>query len=175
MGKCKVFLTAIVVVVLFNSMAQGELVSFVTDEVSSWSPSGAVISLGLHSVRPADVTVRAESHSTFTIALITTNETSVTWIGYEITLDPTEAATFVAGSAGSTKFATANQVDDWTLQFWAPQEVPPGEVVTLQFKIDIPDGGPFTFSLTQHPIPEPATVALLGLGGLALVMTRKHA
>ncbi|MBN2270932.1 MAG: PEP-CTERM sorting domain-containing protein [Sedimentisphaerales bacterium] len=173
MGKCKVFLAAIVVV-LFNSMAHGELVSFVTDEVSSWSPSGAVISLGLPSVRPTDVTIQAESHSTFTITSTVTNETSVTWIGYEVTLDPTEAATFVPGWAGSTRFLTVNQIDDWTIRFLAPNDVPPGELVTLQFKIDIPDDGPYTFSLTQHPIPEPATVALLGLGGLALVMARKH-
>lgn len=175
MSKCKVFLTVIVVVVLSNSMAQGGLVSFVTDEVSSWSPSGAIISLGVPSFRPANVTVQAESHSTFTITSTVTNETPVTWIGYEVTLDPTGAATFVLGSAGSTKFATVSQIDDWTIQFWAPQEVLPNQVVTLQFDILIPDSGSYTFSLTQHPIPEPATVALLGLGAMALVMAKKHA
>jgi hypothetical protein len=125
MGKCKVFLTAITVVVLFSSMAQGILVSFSTDEVSSWSPSGAVISLGLPSLDPRNVTMNAESQSTFTVTSTVTNETSVTWIGYEVTLDPTEAATFVPGSAGSTKFGTIYEVDAWTLEFWAPTAVLP--------------------------------------------------
>jgi hypothetical protein len=46
-------------------------------------------------------------------------------------------------------------------------------VVTLQFDISIPDGVPFTFTLTQNPIPEPATAALLGLGALLLLARRK--
>jgi len=175
MGKCKVFLTAIAVVVLFSSMAHGTLVSFSTDEVSSWSPSGAVISLGLPSLDPRNVTMNAESHSTFTVTSTVTNETSFTWIGYEVTLDPTDAATFVAGSAGSTKFGTIHEVDAWTLEFWAPTEVLPTQVVTLQFDIHIPDTGSYTFTLTQNPIPEPATVAMLGFGMLALIIRRQHA
>ena len=174
MSKCKVLLLSTAMVVLFSSLAQGTLVSFSSDAVSSWSSSGAVISLGLSSTELARVMVTAESHSTFTVTSTVTNETSVTWTGYEVTLDPAEAAEFVSGSAGSTKFGTINEIDDWTLEFWAPLEVLPTQVVTLQFDVYIPDGGPYTFSLTQNPIPEPATVALLGLGTLALVMRRKH-
>lgn len=175
MSKCRVLLISTAMVVLFSGPAHGSLVSFSSDAVSSWSPSGAVISLGLSSTELARVNITAESHSTFTVTSTVTNETSVTWIGYEVTLDPTEAAKFVSGSAGSTKFGTINEIDDWTLEFWAPLEVLPTQVVTLQFDVYIPDGGPYTFSLTQNPIPEPATVALLGLGGLLLVVRKKHA
>jgi len=175
MSKCKVFTTSLVAIVLLSSAAQGSLVSFSCDAVSSWSPSGAVISMGLSSTALAHTGITAESHSTFTVTSTVTNESSVTWTGYKVTLDPTESAKFVSGSAGSTKFATVNEIDDWTLEFWAPVEVQPTQVVTLQFDVHIPDTGPYTFSLTQNPIPEPATVALLGLGALALLRRRKHA
>ena len=173
MSKCKVVLTSTAVIVLLSSMAHGTLVSFSTDAVSSWSPAGAVISQGLSTLGSADLTVNAESHSAFTITSTVTNETSVIWIGYRLTLDPGEAATFVPGSAGSTKFATINEINDYRLEFWAPAEVLPNQVVTMQFDVHIPDDGPYTFSLTQTPIPEPATIALLGFGSLALIARKK--
>lgn len=173
MSKCRVVLTSIMAVALFGSLAHGSLIGFSSDALSSWSPSGAIILQGISSLESSDLTISAESHSSFTISSTVTNETSVTWIGYRLTLDPTEDATFVSGSAGSTKFGTVNEIDDWTLEFWAPAEVLPSQVVTLQFDVHIPDNGPYTFSLTQNPIPEPATIALLGLGSLALVVRRK--
>ncbi len=172
MSKCKVLFTSIAVVVCLSGLAQGMLVDFSTDAVSSWSPSGAVISQAFSSLAPAGITMNAEAHSTFTITTTTTNETGFDWTGYLLTLNPAQAATFVPASAGSTKFHTVQYPDAWTILFEAPLTVGQGQVVTLQFDVDIPDGASYMFTLTQTPIPEPATIALLGLGTLALLTRR---
>jgi len=88
MSKCKVFTTSLVAIVLLSSAAQGSLVSFSCDAVSSWSPSGAVISMGLSSTALAHTGITAESHSTFTVTSTVTNESSVTWTGYRSNSGP---------------------------------------------------------------------------------------
>jgi len=173
MSERQVHLLLVGISLIFGSVAQAELVSFDTDSVANWSPSGAVISQGVATGDPLDVTISAEAHSTFTVTTTATNETDFTWTGYILTLDPAGEATFVASSAGSTKFTQILYPDAWTIEFWAPQEVAPGQVVTLQFDISIPDDSSYTFTLTQTPIPEPATIALLGLGSL-VVLRMKH-
>jgi len=162
-------------VAFFSSAAQAELVSFDTDALSTWSSSGAVVTQGVSSVTPVEVTITAEAESTFTITTTTTNESGFTWTGYVLSLDPQGDATFVEGAAGSTKFETVEYPDPYTIEFWAPQPVLPGQVVTLQFDVSIPDAGPYTFTLLQSPIPEPTTIAILALGGLLLLRKRKGA
>lgn len=173
MSKCKVFLTATAVFVLLTSSAQALLISFSADAPSAWTPSGAVIILEVSSSEPYTITMSAESHSVFTVSSTVTNDSGFTWTSYMLTLDPIEAATFVPGSGQSTDLHTVIDHDLYTIEFKAPTEVPPGETVTFEAKIDIPDTGPYTFTLTQRAIPEPATVALLGIGALALVKRRK--
>ncbi|MCK4292444.1 MAG: PEP-CTERM sorting domain-containing protein [Planctomycetes bacterium] len=172
MSKCKVFFTSMAVVVLLSGVLQASLVSFSTDAVSSWSPSGAVILQGISAPGPANLTMTAETHSTFTVIITAVNDTGFVWTGYSLDLDPAGNATFVDGTAGSTVFDNVAYTP-YTLTFSAPDDVPIGGAVGLQFDLDIPDTGPHTFTLTQIPIPEPATVALLGLGALALVARRK--
>ncbi len=160
-------------VILFNSAAQAWLVNFHSDAVSTWSPSGAVLTHGISSLTPDDIIITAEAKSTFTITTTATNESGFTWTGYIISLDRQGDATFVEGSAGSTKFETVEYPDPWTIEFWAPKAVLPGQVVTLQFEISIPDSGPYTFTLAQKPIPEPMTITILGFGGLLLLRKRR--
>jgi hypothetical protein len=161
-------------VALLGSAAQAGLVSFDSDaEDSSWSPSGAIITQDIASLAGVDITITAEAKSTFTITTTTTNESGFTWTGYILTLDKQGNATFVEGTAGSTKFQTVGYPDPWTIEFWAPKPVLPGQVVTLQFDINIPDSGPSTFTLAQQPIPEPTTIAILGLGSLFLLRKLK--
>jgi hypothetical protein len=160
-------------VIFFNSAAQAGLVSFYSDAVSTWSPSSAVLTQGISSLAGADIIITAEAKSTFTITTTATNESGFTWTGYILSLDRQGDATFVEGTAGSTKFETVEYPDLWTVEFWAPKEVLPGQVVTLQFDINIPDSGPYTFTLAQNPIPEPMTIAILGLGSLYLLRKRR--
>lgn len=168
MSRCTVLFMLVVGVVFLNSTAEGVLVSFASDAVSTWSPSGVVVTQAI-SGGPVGVTMSAEAHSTFTITTTATNESDITWTGYLLSLDPQGNASFVDGSAGSTKFNTALYPDAYSIEFWEPQVVLPGQVVTLQFDVSIPDDGTYTFTLTQNPIPEPASVLLLGLGGVLML------
>lgn len=173
MSKSIIRLIGVVLVLSLSASASAELVSFEADALSNWSPSGAAFAQAMGAAG-SSVTMTAESHSKFTVTSTVTNEEGFTWTGYLLELNPAEAATFVNGSAGSTKFSTVTYPDDWTVVFAAPQEVAVGQVVTLQFDVYIPDGGPYTFSLTQTPIPEPATFALLGLGSLVFLAKRRR-
>jgi hypothetical protein len=156
--------------VLLNSVAQANLVDM-CDAVSAQSQSVAIATAGSSASAPVEFTMNGEMNSTFTIT--TTNESDITWTGYIVELDPTGPLTFVEGTAGSTRFGTIEYPDLWTIEFWAPEEVPPGDVVTLQFDVNLPDSVPQTFTVTHTIIPEPATAALLGLGALALLARRR--
>ena len=173
MKKCMVVCTVVGALLAFGSVARSELVTFSADATSSWSDSGAVVSQGV-SIAPVELHMTAQANSKFTITSTTTNETNFTWTRYILTLDPQGDATFVQAGAGSTKFKTVDYVSPYRLEFVAPDEVPPMQVVTLQFDIEIPDGTPSTITLTQNPIPEPATAALLGLGALTLLVRRRR-
>jgi hypothetical protein len=170
MSKYAIVLT--VGVVVLSSIAQGNLVSFSADELFTWSDIGAAIAQEITTIAPTKVTMTADADSTFIISTFVVNETGFTWSRYILTLDPV-GATFVPGSAGSTKFLTVNYTNPHTLDFLAPVAVEPGQGVTFQFNINVPDGPPYTFTLTHQPIPEPATLALLGLGALVLVAGRR--
>lgn len=103
--------------------------------------------------------------TTFTIIKTITNTTGTTWTGYDLELLST--ATFVDGTAGSTKFGTHSFSDDFKiLHFYAPQPVLENQAVTLQVDIYIPTIGLFDFTMAQHPIPEPSTLLLLVLGAV---------
>lgn len=161
------------VMILFGGIAQAKLVSFSADELFTWSDFGAVIAQEITIIAPTKVTMTADADSTFIISTFVVNETGFTWSRYILTLDPV-GATFVPGSAGSTKFLTVLYTNPHTLDFRAPVTVEPGQGVTFQFNIDVPDGPPYTYTLTHQPIPEPATFALLGLGSLVLVAGRRR-
>ncbi len=60
-----------------------------------------------------------------------------------------------------------------TLDYYAGTPIAPGG--TGQFGLVVQFTGSVAFSTEQVPIPEPATLALLGLGGLALVRRRRRA
>jgi hypothetical protein len=161
-------------VAVLGSTTQAGLVNFVCDAACTFTESGATIIQGIETSAASNLTMTAQANSVFTITTTVTNESSIIWTGYILTLDPAGSATFVAGSGGSTDFGTVVYPDAWTMEFWAPMEVPPGEVVTLEFKLDIPDGAPYRFSLAQNPIPEPATMALLSFGTFILLVRRRR-
>lgn len=158
-------------VVLFGGMAQAQLVSFSTDELFSWSYSGAIVTQSI-STPTNEVTMTVDAESAFTIVSTTVNETGFTWTGYILTLASEGLATFVEEKAGSIQFP-ALDFSNRELVFGGGQ-VMPGNLAVFQFDINIPDGPPYTFSLTHTPIPEPATFALLGLGAIVLVAGKRR-
>jgi hypothetical protein len=98
------------------------------------------------------------------------NTSGVSWTGWKITLSG--SATFDVASAPSSDtfhapytLTSGNQV----LTFGSPDNVLNGSTVNLHFDISVPTTGLFSFGLTQEAIPEPATLSLLALGGLALL------
>jgi len=194
MRRCVVVLILVAGIAFLNSVAQGSLVSYYGTEPEQSSNYAASSSVSARSVTramppsdepslngldisqyaPAELIVNSETGLSLTITTTVTNESSIIWTGYILTLDPTGNATFVEGTAGSTKFGTVLYPDPWTIEFWQPEPVLPGQAVTLQFDIDISGPAPHIFTLTQNPIPEPATAMLLGLDALALLLRRKR-
>lgn len=158
--------------VLLGHPAHGGLIAFSSDAASTWSSSGAEISQDFWLAEPLTTDITAEAHSDFGIAATVSNRSNITWTGYVLSLDPQGEATFVQGTASSTVFGTTLYPDLWTLEFWAPEPVLPGQAVTLRFDINIPDNGPYSFTLTQSPIPEPATALFLALGAATLLSRR---
>lgn len=103
------------------------------------------------------------------------NSSGMVWIGYNVTLSGS-GVNFVANSATSDKFTVASQ-DNFNIVYTQPQQIWPGQFVTIEFDINVATLGDFGFTLTQSPdmveVPEPFTVALLGLGSLVFLSRRK--
>jgi hypothetical protein len=119
---------------------------------------------------------RTDSDPTIEIMKAVTNTSGSTWVGYTIGLAPASNS-FVSGSASSDKFTLLSATPN-LLTFGLPSPVPSGQTVTFDFKVNIPDTGPFQFDLSQRPVvPEPASVSLavVGFGLLFCTCRRKLA
>ncbi|UCC96473.1 MAG: hypothetical protein JSW66_11590 [Phycisphaerales bacterium] len=169
MSKRVIFLAFLAGHVFLSGPVQGGLITFSSSAVSTWSANGAEISQAFSVADPLLVDITAEAQSDFSISATVSNRSEITWTGYVLSLDSQGEATFVQGTAGSTVFGTTLYPDLWTIEFRAPEPVLPDQAVTLNFGINIPDSGPYSFTLTQNPIPEPATVFFLALGAALLL------
>ena len=173
MSRKTVLLAFFAAVLPLASPASGGLISFSSSVPSTWSSSGAELSQDVWVAEPFGVDITAAAQSDFGITATVSNRSNIAWTGYVLSLDPQGNATFVQGTAGSTVFQTTLYPDLWTIEFRAPEPVLPGQAVTLSFDIRIPDDGAYSFTLTQSPIPEPATALLLAVGTAWLLRPRR--
>jgi hypothetical protein len=180
MGKWIAIVMVAVVFGAFCGIAQADFVTgtfwcdFPDDpnqEVHDWTFDDATNSLTLAeniaAIGPDQVTMSGSTDAdpVFHVTKTVTNSSTETWTGYILTL-----GSYFAGDAG---FVGSPDTDVFSLVSVSPTEVvfggatlAPGETVVMDFDIDVTSIGGFGFTMTQNPVPEPATVALLGLGGL---------
>lgn len=92
-----------------------------------------------------------------------TNENGHVWTGYSLTLSGN--ATFV--NASSDLLPVVSLQPQYVLFSGGTVQV--NETLNMSFTVNVPTIGNFSFCLTQLAIPEPASLSLLGLGGLTLL------
>lgn len=103
------------------------------------------------------------------------NDTGFFWTAFQMKLSPISGATISnvvpqANPAFNTVTVTDQGGGSWLVYWEMPPDgtgVEPGENVTLDVDFEI--DGSIAFNIVQTPIPEPASLGLLALGGLVLL------
>jgi PEP-CTERM motif len=182
------------VALLVLSLAAGARAGFVDgsfgctfpDESNPTSPPGyswsfdygqpaltlGTLSTDMNADRLAMCIQAANTDPTFLVSETVTNSSGVAWTGYRLVLSGDPAVTFVPPASSDT-FGSA-VVTPYEIDYTAPSSVPSGTSVNLAFQINVANPGLFSWTMTQQPLPEPATVALMGIGGVGLLMMRRR-
>lgn len=103
------------------------------------------------------------------------NETGVSLVGYNLSLGAWTDSEIIVGTVQATGSPEVRQEHTYHIDLAWSEPIPHGASFTVQFDVlNYPySGGYFGFALDQAVVPEPLTLTLLGLGGLALVRTRR--
>ena len=98
------------------------------------------------------------------------NDSGFTWTRFELSLPDGDTNTFVG--TPTSDLMTLTSMTDYLIVF--EDAVDHGQTVTFGFDVLIPSTGPFNFTLTQTPVPEPSTFVLLCLGGMGALAFRRR-
>jgi hypothetical protein len=121
---------------------------------------------------PLEITGMTDEDPVMTVTKEVTNNSGYDWTGFEIALPDGGVNTFV--NVASSDIMTLDSQSDYLLVFTEPSPVLQGQTVTFTLDILVPTTGPFGFTLDQTPIPEPATMSLMGLGGALALLRRRR-
>ena len=141
--------------------------------------SGPTLTLSevITSISPDDMVIsgQTDSASVFTVVKTIENDSGADWTQYTITMAAMVPPTFVDGSATAADgmLQTVEYPHPSAIVFSGDDPVLNGQTLTLQFDVHVPTCGPFQFAMTQQPVPEPTTIALLSLGSLVLYKRRR--
>lgn len=142
-----------------------------TQAIHSWNFNYDIYKLTLAENLPAlgaDQVImsgQTDEDPVFTVTKTVTNSSTITWTSYELTLSPT--GPLFTGTPSSDVFSSAVISDGGLKITYSGGSLAPGNTVNLNFSILVSSIGMFSVCLTQNPIPEPATIAMLSLGALA--------
>ena len=125
---------------------------------------GGAEALGLY------ITGMTDEDPIMTINKDVENDSGFTWPRFEISLPDGGTNTFVG--TPTSDLMTLTSMTDYLIVF--EDSVTHGQTVAFGFDILIPSTGPFNFTLTQTPVPEPSTFVLLCLGGMGALAFRRR-
>jgi MYXO-CTERM domain-containing protein len=170
-----IFLVIIVlfVVAIISPTAYAGVVD-VTSSVGQWDEADSTFNIAVvnyNEVAEITMSVTTDSDGVFRVDEWVENDVGPTWTGFELDLSsPGNSAFFDYVTyptwTGSDLFASyVGQPQTLTFDSGI---VAIGDTVEMRFCINAPSMGLSSITVTQTPIPEPAMITLLGLGGLML-------